>query len=213
MDIPRSNPITTTTSVKQFFDDPANHSGIWLQHFKSYTSISARVKDKEKFIALDLWYYTLELNKGYITQPELVKIMEWKLTRGKMRPLLKKIEALSNDTVQNATFNGLNHIKNVINEETIVAALNTICEPLNGVGPASASAILARYNFSIPFMSDAGLLAVNGKCDYKIKDYRQYYKGITVKVDQLNSDRQSSHLWTARDVELVLHLIYLKVGQ
>jgi hypothetical protein len=47
MDIPQSNPITATTSVKQFFDDPANHSGIWLQHFKSYTSIPARAKDKE----------------------------------------------------------------------------------------------------------------------------------------------------------------------
>jgi hypothetical protein len=151
------------------------------------------------------------MSKGYITQPELVKIMQWKLTRGKMRPLLKKIETLSNHDVQNATFNGLNHIKNLINEETIVAALNTICEPLNGVGPATASAILARYNLSIPFMSDAGLLAVNGKCEYKIKDYRQYYKGITVKVNQLNNDKQSSHLWTTRDVELVLHLIYSKV--
>ena len=204
--------ITTPTiaSVKQFFDGSTNHSGIWFEYLRNYSSIPARVKDQEKFIELDSWYHTLDLSNGYITQLELVKIMEWKLTRGKMRPLLKKIQALSNDEVQNATFSGLNHLKTEINEETIVAALDAICQPLNGVGPATASAILARYNFSIPFMSDAGLLAVNGKCDYKMKDYRQYYKGITTKVNQLNNDKQSNYLWTARDVEIVLHLVYSK---
>ena len=199
-------------SVKQFFDDPNNHSGIWVEYLRNYVSIPNKAKDTEKFIALDFWYQTLDISRGYITQPELVKIMEWKLTRGKMRPLLGKIESLSNDVVQNATFNGLNQLKVLIDINTIITALDFICKPLNGVGPATASAILARYSQSIPFMSDAGLMAVNGECKYTMASYKQYYNGITTKVNQLNSDRQSNWLWTSRDVELVLHMVYSRLG-
>lgn len=199
-------------SVKQFFDDPNNHSGVWFEYIRNYVSIPNKVKDTQKFIALDAWYHALDLSKGYVTQPELVEIMKWKLTRGEMRPLLKKIESLTNDEVQTATFNGLAQLRVSIDDKTIVAALNAISKPLNGVGPATASAILARYNLSIPFMSDAGLMAVNGECKYTTTSYKTYYNGITAKVNQLNNDRQSNPIWTARDVELVLHLIYSKLN-
>ena len=57
-------------------------------------------------------------------------------------------------------------------------------------------------------MSDAGLIAVNGGTDYTPAAYISYYHGITAKVQQLNADGQSKHLWTAKEVEAVLHIVY-----
>ena len=79
---------------------------------------------------------------------------------------------------------------------------------MKGVGPATASAILAKWNTAIPFMSDAGLIPVNGSTNYKISDYLEYYRGISAKVVQLNADGASGHAWTAKEVEAVLHLVY-----
>ena len=109
--------------VKQFFTDPANHSGIWYGHFKNYISIPNRIADAQTFRNLDVWYHGLDVSKGYLTQPELVQIMKWKLTRGKMRPLLKKIEALSDVDVRNVTCNAFSiirhHVENSIKNRPI----------------------------------------------------------------------------------------------
>lgn len=198
------------SSVKQFFDDPDNHSGIWFEHLTNCVPTPNKAKDIQKFAALDAWHQALDLSKGYVTQPELVEIMKWKLTRGEMRPLLKRIQALSNDEVQNATLEGLQHIKSSLDDRAVVAALNTISKPLNGVGPATASAIIARYNSSLPFMSDAGLIATGCELKYTTSNYIRYYNVMCMKVDQLNDDKVCNHTWTARDVESVLHVMYSK---
>ena len=75
--------------VRQFFNDPANHSGVWLNNLNTYQSIPNKPKDAEKFKTLDHWYHALDVSRGYVTKAELVEIMRWKLTRGKMRPLMK----------------------------------------------------------------------------------------------------------------------------
>jgi len=59
-------------------------------------------------------------------------------------------------------------------------------------------------------MSDAGLFAVVGKTEYTLSSYMKYYRGIITKVNQLNADKQSTHKWIPRDVELVLHIIHSK---
>lgn len=173
----------TQEYVRRFFNDPNIHSDKWLEYFQNYVSIGDRIGDSQKFSLLDIWYHSLDVSKGFITQSELVEIMKWKLTRGKMRPLLKKIEALTENEVQNASYQAINHLKTTINEQSIRSALEALSEPLKGVGPATASAVLAKYNHSIPFMSDAGLLAVNGKLDYTLASYVTYYQGICQKVN------------------------------
>jgi len=215
-------------TITQFFSDNRNTPDVWFEYLKNYKSIPNKSKDTEKFIALDMWYQTLDLGKGYVTHSELIQIMDWKLTRGKMRPLLNKIKNLDQQIVVNATATGLDHIKDTLNINTdvgtITAAINAVCEPLNGVGPATASAVLARYNLSIPFMSDAGLIAVGltnskGKLDYTVATYIKYYTAITNKVNQLNQINiqginnqniivQNNYVWTAWAVELVLHMVY-----
>lgn len=196
--------------VWQFFNDARNHSGVWLQYLNSYVSMPHKAKDMEKFRTLDLWYHALDVSRGFVTKAELVEIMKWKLTRGKMRPLLGKIEALSEEAVQLATYNGINCLRRGVDENSVKAGLEAISKPLKGVGPGTASAILAKWNIAIPFMSDAGLIAVNGRADYKIRDYLEYYRGICGKVEELNADGMSGRTWTAKEVEAVLHLVYSK---
>lgn len=194
--------------VRQFFHDPAMHSGVWVAHLANFKSIPNKVANAAEFAHLDYEYNTLDVSRGFITQAELVMIMKWKLMRGKMRPLLKQIEALTEEAVQTATRNGFEILKQSLDAEHIRKAVDAIAKPLKGVGPATASAVLAKYSSSLPFMSDAGLIAVNGNTDYTVKAYMAYYHGITAKCAQLNSDRQSKYLWTAKTVEAVLHLVY-----
>lgn len=196
--------------VRQFFADPTMHSGKWLEYYQNYSSIPHKSKNAQEFRTLDIWYHSVDVSRGFITQPELVQIMKWKLLRGKMRPLLGKIEALTELEVQQASHQAVNYLRAGINVNNVRLALDAIAKPLKGVGPATASAVLAKYSYAIPFMSDAGLLAVNGKLDYTSTSYMKYYEGISRKVEQLKNDGQSAHDWTARDVELVLHMIYSK---
>lgn len=196
--------------VRDFFNDPANNSAVWLRYFEAYVSMPNKAKDAQKFRELDCWYHALDVSRGYVTKAELLEIMKWKLTRGKMRPLLKKIEALTEDEVRLATYNGINAIRQSIDENSVKVGLEAISKPLKGVGPATASAVLAKWNIGVPFMSDAGLIAVNGTADYKISDYLSYYRGISEKVAQLNADGMSEHCWTAKQIEAVLHIVYCR---
>nr|CAN60405.1 hypothetical protein VITISV_034137 [Vitis vinifera] len=88
----------------------------------------------------------------YITTSELSKLMQWKLTRGKWRPrLLDFVSSLDEALVKSASqkaFQSLPDISKAISELTV----------LKGVGPATASALLAAYAPDVaPFMSDEEL--------------------------------------------------------
>jgi hypothetical protein len=194
--------------VKDFFADSTQHSGVWLEYLNGYTAIPHKVSDAEKFALLDKWYHSLDVRRGFITKNDLVEIMRWKLTRGKMRPLLKKIEALTEQEVQLATYNGINCLRAEINDDHIRAALNALSKPLKGIGPATASAVLALWNHALPFMSDAGLIATGNNLDYTVPTYLKYYHTLTAKVNQLNTDGHTNRQWTAKEVEAVLHMVY-----
>lgn len=199
----------TTDHVRRFFEDPAMHSGIWLKYLNEYVSIPNKIQDAEKFGAVDRYYHALDVSRGFITKNELVEIMRWKLMRGKMRPLMGKIEALNDTDVQIATTNGINAIRQSIDDEHVKMALDAIAKPLKGVGPATASAILAKWNTMIPFMSDAGLIATGTKLNYTVTDYLRYYHAIIAKVAELKADGQTpGYSWTAKEIEAVLHIIY-----
>lgn len=194
--------------VYTFFNNDKLNSREWLKYLKKKTPQCRDKKDLVRFTCLDKWYQKFDMKKNCkITNNELIKIVDWKLTRGKMRPLMWRIKKLTNTEVETATRLGCIELKNKISNKTVINAINTIVKPLSGVGPATASAILATYDKSIPFMSDAGLMAVTGELIYTIPSYIKYFEGITNKVNELNTN-SISHKWTAHDVEEVLHLIY-----
>ncbi|PON65570.1 DNA binding protein [Parasponia andersonii] len=135
--------------------------------------------------------------KPYITTSELSKLMQWKLTRGKWRPrLLDFVSGLDEDLVQSASqkgFQALPDISKALSELTV----------LKGVGPATASAILAAYAPHVaPFMSDEAMEAALGNSkDYTAKQYLLFAKKLQTKAEELSSEEMTL---TPSDVERAL---------
>ncbi|CAH9121712.1 unnamed protein product [Cuscuta epithymum] len=133
---------------------------LWKEALLSY---EARIEalDKPNLVSLD-GFYRNELPvlirqrdpTPYIITSELTKLMQWKLTRGKWRPrLLDFVSSLDDEVVKSASqagFRSLPDVSKAISELTV----------LKGVGPATASAVLAAYAPDVaPFMSDEELTA------------------------------------------------------
>lgn len=128
---------------------------LWQDALNSYET-HIKTLNKPNLIALDNFYRTELPNllhqrdpSPYITTPELSKLMQWKLTRGKWRPrLLNFVSSLNDDAVRAASqkaFGFLPDVSKAVSEMVV----------LKGVGPATASAVLAAYAPDIaPFMSD-----------------------------------------------------------
>lgn len=127
----------------------------WKAALSSYKSVIETL-NKPNLIPLDE-FYTNELPllikqrnpKPYITTDELSRLMQWKLTRGKWRPrLLDFVSSLDVDVVKTASqkaFGSLPDVSKAVKELSV----------LKGVGPATASAVLAAYAPDVaPFMSD-----------------------------------------------------------
>ena len=74
-----------------------------------------------------------------ITEEELLKVVEWKFQKGKPRyALLNRLK--SNQNVEKCSKNAFAESK----QGNIREAIDALCE-LNGVGPATASAVLSLH--------------------------------------------------------------------
>lgn len=133
----------------------------------------------------------------YITTDELSKLMQWKLSRGKWRPrLLDFVSSLNDDAVKSASrkaFESLPDVSRAVKELTV----------LKGVGPATASAVLAAYAPDItPFMSDEAMEAAIGNTkEYTLKSYLVFVEKLQAKAMELSSEDEP---FTPSDVERAL---------
>lgn len=176
---------------------------LWKEALSAYES---RVESigKPNLVSLDQ-FYRKELPplihqrnpNPHITTPELSKLMEWKLSRGKWRPrLLDFVSSLDEDTVISASqkaFKSLPDVSKAISELTT----------LKGVGPATASAVLAAYAPDIaPFMSDEAMVAALGNSkEYTLKQYLVFVDKLQAKAQELS---QEGEVFTPSDVERAL---------
>lgn len=181
----------------------------WRGVFERYWDVvEAKAKGKKpgKLLNLDKWYQenlpTLISSRPdkHVSLSELGKLMEWKLTRGKFRPRLQQLVASnSEDTVEKCSRKAFALLPDV---QAAIAELSS----LKGVGPATASAVLAAgAPEQTAFMSDEAMESVPGlkPIQYTAKHYALYLGKMVERTEQLNKlDPQQD--WTPHRLELCL---------
>jgi hypothetical protein len=147
---------------------------------------------------------------GYIKKDEYVRVVEWKLARGKTRPgLMKYAQALSERDVESASREAyrLAHASEggKRNSKGKIADAMAPFIALKGCGPATASILMAVGDERFPFFSDEALAVVvgNGGNDrYSAARYHEFMKALHRKCDDLGADdltpaKLESALWSA----------------
>ncbi|XP_057424727.1 uncharacterized protein LOC130718221 [Lotus japonicus] len=180
---------------------------VWQEALSAYPSRIQSLtlhKNKPDLVSLDEFYRN-ELPSllhqrnpnPFITTLELSKLMQWKLTRGKSRPrLLNFVSSLDDAVVKSASEKAFQCLPDVSKAVTELSALK-------GVGPATASAVLAAFTPELaPFMSDEAMEAALGNSKYyTLKQYLIFVNKLQTKAKELSSEGAS---FTPSDVERAL---------
>lgn len=150
---------------------------------------------------LDAWYRT-ELpaliaarQPPYVTRDEMVDILRWKMKRGVWRET-NRLRLLSNDArrvkqLTTAAFAAVPDLKKPVQ----------LLSALDGVGPATASAVLAAYCPDLyPYFDEwaAGQIPTLGKVAFTASYYWKYAAALRDRAEQLT--RKCGEKWTAQDV-------------
>ncbi|XP_047143966.1 uncharacterized protein LOC124817662 isoform X1 [Hydra vulgaris] len=177
---------------------------LWNLYLSKYEFVLNQFSIKKKKISLvnlDSWFHNVlgnELQKNqHLTKEQLVKVMEWKLTKGIFRP------SLQNLIKENDSNSVIKFSENAFKLVDTCEAIKELCN-LRGVGPATASAILTAFSPErFGFMSDESVKEVlPGKIKYTFNYYQTYLEKISEKANDLTI--KDNRRWTPCDVEKAL---------
>lgn len=172
----------------------------WRQALDRYPEVIA-AQEVNRLAELDEWYSD-ELpgliagrDPGYVTLDELSRITEWKMKRGVWRQRnLVLVRGNSEARVRNVTTAGFRRIPDPSGPIKEIAALK-------GVGPATASAVVAAAAPEIyPFLDDLIAEQVEGlgKVAYTLSYYKRYASALRERAESLGDG------WTPTAVERAL---------
>ncbi|KAF9933968.1 hypothetical protein FBU30_003912 [Linnemannia zychae] len=171
--------------------DPAVWDNALALYPAAFKALAA-TKTDSSIIELDAWYQTefpavlAARSPKYITHDEIVKLVAWKLKRGKYRPALAKMVAEHADSLVRRTSQDAFDLL-ASKGDNLKAAITKMSE-LKGVGPATASAILcAGAPDKVPFMADESVDSVPGlgTIAYSLPYYLKFAGKVIEKADQL----------------------------
>jgi len=177
----------------------------WQSTLDSYPAVIA-AQDVNGLEELDRWYRE-ELpvllagrNRPYISRDELVRVTSWKMKRGVWRERNRQL-VLGNDPL----------LVEVMSTDAFGAMPDprrpvAILVALAGVGPATASAVLAAYRPDLfPFFDDlvAAQIPGLGPVSFTAAFYARYAERLREKAAQLTGDCAPT-AWTAQMVSQAL---------
>ncbi|ETV81749.1 hypothetical protein H257_05341 [Aphanomyces astaci] len=181
----------------------------WRAMYDTYDNVRESLEDKLE--ALEKWFHAelplLVRAQGYITQSQLSKLMQWKLSKGKWRPRLQSfVDALTDKQVQDLSTKAF-----VACTKKSYREATAVLSELKGVGPATASAVLAAFDPAVPFMGDEALNALTseiGARQYTLPHFVRFLDTVQAKASALNESitDDGGHVWTAQQVQLCLWL-------
>lgn len=147
---------------------------IWKGHLENYEAAISSMTGTDENNLLDLENFAWEelpasingRDPPHMTAEEYKRLVRWKLRRGKWRPRLQSFaNAITDEQIIDASKKSFQ----LLREKAGIKALDPLIA-LRGCGPATASAVLAVVDESIPFMADELLEeAIEGKRAYTKK--------------------------------------------
>jgi hypothetical protein len=177
-------------------DDPAR----WRAALARYPAVVAG-QGVARLPALDRWYReelpgaVAARRPAYVTHAELVRVVEWKMARGVWRARnLALVRSNAPAAVEEVSREALARAPDP-------AAPLAVLGRLAGVGPATASAVLAAVAPAhYPFFDDlvAAQLPGFGPVAFRAGEYRRYAAALGERARQLGAD------WTPALVERAL---------
>ena len=113
-----------------------------------------------------------------LTHANMSRVTRWKLARGKMRPLQKMVDANSPIAVEEASRNAVAALEGGQVHDALAKLM-----VLRGVGPATASAVLAAHSpHAVPFMADEAMEAAIGQRDYTDRAFTDFTKVMCTRA-------------------------------
>ncbi|KAI1896217.1 hypothetical protein AGOR_G00092530 [Albula goreensis] len=203
----KNSPIMSLNGPLFSCEDPHVWRGVYEKYWQVVELKSENKGKKQgKLLALDKWYQEAlptaiaGRSERFLTQSELVKLMEWKLTRGKFRPRLQQMVASNpSETVERCTRKAFGLLPDI---SAAIAELSS----LKALGPATASAVLAAgAPEQVAFMADEAVESIPSlkPIQYTAKHYSLYLQRVKERTQALNRV-DTEQTWTPHKVELCL---------
>ena len=175
-----------------------------LHKYNAIISYLAKNK-KNNIIELENIYrnsYVTTINNRtpkYLIKDDLINVMEWKLARGKYRPLLKLLKTNTEDEIINISTSAFK----LVEDNKDILAIKKLSE-LKAVGPATATAILCQFYPRIPFMDDFTLEKIIGKKEYSIKGFIELQNKLIIKSEEFNNN--DDNFWTPDKISTLIFI-------
>eukprot|EP00736_Rhodelphis_marinus_P014379 Rmarinus@m.5217 len=184
----------------------------WRKYVNAYKEARDQL-EKKGLSELDDWYMDdLPLliaarQPPLLKKEELSRLMKWKLTRGSFRPRLQQlVESNPAPLVEKLSQEAFCVVLGDPSPRGAEKAAKVLTK-LKGVGPATASAVLAACTEHVPFMSDEVIAASPGvaKGSYTMAALVTSTAAIQEKAKQLaQSEKEEDTKWTPRLLERAL---------